>query len=207
MAISFPRALPEVGYVTVDFMLDDGVTASATRGKLINFTQYVDPFWTASVVTRPLNYSTFSALETWWFSLRGGTRSKGVLFRNPHICYPMAHLLNRAPADDEGLLASVTDGNKLTVNGVSPDLVLGDMDWIGLEFLSRYYVGKVVEVSGSGTSRVITVEPPPYRAVAQAGAIVRFAKVPLLMRPVPGSFSAPRTNGKYTVSFKLQEAP
>ncbi|WP_421406921.1 hypothetical protein [Agrobacterium tumefaciens] len=205
MAPTFPRELPDVVFTTADLTLDDGVTASATRGKLTNFTQVAEPSWSASFVTKPLRFSEKSSLETWWFSLRGGTRAKGVIFRHPRVCYPKAHWQNHAPAEDEGLLASVTDGNVLSVTGVSPGLVLGDTDLIGLEFLTRTYLGKVVEVSGAGTTRTITVEPPPYRAVAQAGAIVRFAKIPLIMRPVPGSFSASETNGRYVVSFKLQE--
>lgn len=206
MTITFPRELPEVGYVTADFTLDDGVTASPTRGRLSNHTEWAAPLWMATMETRPLRYSDFSALQSWWFSLRGGTRAKGVRFRHPHVCYPKAHWQNRAPANDEGLVASISNGNVLVVNGVSPDLVLGETDFIGLEYLSRTYIGKVVEVSGVGTSRTITVEPPPYAAVARTGATVRFANIPLMMRPVPGSFSAPKTGSLYTVSFKLQEA-
>lgn len=206
MAITFPRDLPEVGYVTADFTLDDGVTASETRGRLTNYTEYAAPLWMATLETRPLRYSDFSALQSWWFSLRGGTRAKGVRFRHPHVCYPKAHWQNHAPADDEGLVASISNGNVLVVNSVSPDLVLGDTDFIGLEYLTRTYIGKVVEVSGVGTSRTITVEPPPYAAVAQPGAKVRFANIPLLMRPVPGSFAFRQTNGRYTASFKLQES-
>lgn len=205
MPITFPRELPNVKFTTAELTLDDGVTASATKGKLTNYTQGAEPSWTASFVTKPLLFSEKSSLESWWFSLRGGTRAKGVIFRHPRVCYPKAHWQNHAPAEDEGLLASVADGNVLSVTGVSSDLALGDADLIGLEFLTRTYLGKVVEVSGAGATRTITVEPPPYRAVAQAGAIVRFAKIPLIMRPVPGSFSAPETNGKYIVSFKLQE--
>lgn len=205
MAINFPRELPNVAFTTAELTLDDGVTASATRGKLTNYTQVAEPSWSASFVTKPLRFSEKSSLESWWLSLRGGTRAKGVIFRHPRVCYPKAHWQNRAPAEDEGLLASVTNGNVLSVTSVASGLSLSDADLIGLEYLTRTYLGKVVEVSGSGTTRTITVEPPPYRAVAQAGAIVRFAKIPLIMRPVPGSFSAPEADGRYVVSFKLQE--
>lgn len=206
MVISFPRPLPEIGYSTADFTLDDGVAASDTRGRLTNYTNVSDPFWSASLVTVSLAYADFSALQSWWFSLRGGTRSKGVLFYNPRVRYPQAHWQNRAPAEDDGLLTSVADGNVLQVSGVSPALILSDVDFIGIEYLSRYYIGKVVEVSGVGANRTITVEPPPYSAVAQSGAKVRFANIPLLMRPVPNSFSPQASLGRYTVSFKLQEA-
>lgn len=205
MTITFPRLLPEVGYASVGFKLDDGVVASDTRGRLTNYTEYADPIWSATPATVSLDLADFSALQSWWLSLRGGTRGKAVKFIHPINRYPKAHWQNHAPAEDEGLLVSVTDGNVLAVSGVSPDLVLSDVDFIGLEYLDRTYIGKVVEVSGAGTTRTITVEPPPYRAVAHAGATVRFANIPLNMNPVPGSFSETEANGRFTVTFKLQE--
>ncbi|CDZ43198.1 Hypothetical protein NGAL_HAMBI1146_59710 [Neorhizobium galegae bv. officinalis] len=205
MVIAFPRDLPAVGYTAVDLVLNDGVTASRTRGKLTNYTQGIDPFWEVSLTSLPLTYSQFSAVEAWWFSLRGGTASKGVRFRHPHVCYPQAHRQNQAPADDDGNLISVTEGNVLNVGSVAAGLLLSEGDFVGVEYQARTYLGKVTEVSGVGTSRAIRVEPPPYTAVAQANAVVRFVRPPLVMRPVPGSFSAPRSGRFYTVSFRLQE--
>jgi hypothetical protein len=84
--------------------------------------------------------------------------------------------------------------------------VLAPGDRIGLERSGRSYVGRVTEASGSGSTRTITVEPPPFSTVAQAGALVRFAEPAILMRPVPDSFQAPRSGRFYTVSFKLVES-
>lgn len=204
MAISFPRSIPDVGYVTCDLMLRDTVTASPSGGGLINYTQVAAPAWEVTLETRPLDYDEYSAVEAWWLSLRGGLRS--VLFRQPHKGYPVAHRENNAPADDPGSLVSVADGNVLSVNSVDAGLVLAPGDRIGLERSGRYYVGRVTEASGSGTTRTITVEPPPFATVAQAGAVVRFAKPAILMRPVPDSFQAPRNGRFYAVSFKLMES-
>ena len=204
MAITFPRPIPSVGYVTCDLMLRDSVTAAPSGGGLINYTQVAAPAWEVTLETRPLDYDEYSAVEAWWLSLRGGLRS--VLFRQPHNGYPAAHRGNNAPADDLGSLVSVADGNVLSVNSVDVGLVLTPGDRIGLERSGRYYVGRVTEASGSGTTRTITVEPPPFATVAQAGAVVRFAKPAILMRPVPDSFQAPRSGRFYTVSFKLVES-
>lgn len=43
MAITFPRELPEVGFVTADFALADAVKASPSGARLINYTQVADP--------------------------------------------------------------------------------------------------------------------------------------------------------------------
>ncbi|MDP9809350.1 hypothetical protein J2W42_002198 [Rhizobium tibeticum] len=204
MAISFPRLLPTIGWVKCDFLLDDPVKASASGANLINYTQIEDPAWTADLATQPLLYDQYSEIEAWWLSLREGLRS--VLFRHPTQGYPKAHRDNRAPADDPGNLISVTDGNVLSVNGVGAALVLSVGDRIGLERAGRYYVGRLSDVSGTGTARSITVEPPPFDSVAQAGAIVRFANPTLVMRPVPKSFQAPREGLFCTVSFQLRES-
>lgn len=204
MAITFPREIPDVGYVTADFILSDGVKASPSGDRLINYSQVTDPAWTATLVTRPLRASGYAEMEAWWLSLREGL--KRVLFRHPHFCYPRNHVANQAPADDSGNLVSVTSGNILAVNGVVAGLSLSLGDRVGLERGGRYHIGRVTEVSGTGTSRTITIDPPPFAAVAQATAIVRFAKPALVMRPVPGSWSVQQSSGLYTVSFKLVEA-
>ncbi|MGB3814717.1 MAG: hypothetical protein WA950_15970, partial [Shinella sp.] len=78
-------------------------------------------------------------------------------------------------------------------------------DRIGLEHANRWYVGRVTEASGIGTIRVISVEPPPPSNIAQAGAVVRFDRPGLLMRPVPDSYQATRSGRHYSVSFRLVE--
>ncbi|OWK26574.1 hypothetical protein AJ87_05820 [Rhizobium yanglingense] len=199
-----PRELPDVGYVTADFLLREAIKASPSGARLINYTQIDDPAWEASLVTRPLVYSDYAAVEAWWLSLRDGLRT--VLFRHPHVCYPAAHGQNQTPADNPGNLVSVTDGNVLLVDSMDAGLQLQAGDRFGLERAGRYYIGRITEVSGSGASRTLTVEPPPFDAVAQAGAVVRFVKPGLIMRSVPGSFQAPRSGRFYTVSFQLRES-
>lgn len=203
MAITFPRELLDVGYVTADFVFDDGVKASSSGSRLINYTQVADPSWRASLVTRPLLYSKFAELEAWWMSLRGGLRS--VLFRHPHVCFPRDHGHNQDPANDAGNLVSVSAGNVLSVNGVDAGLSLAVGDRVGLENGGRYHVGRISEVSGAGVSRTLTIEPPPFAAVSATGTIVRFARPALLMRPVPNSWSVQQSTGRYTASFQLVE--
>lgn len=203
MAITYPRELPDVPFVTADFVLDDPVRASPSGGRLINFTQVADPAWRASLVTKPLVYSQYAEVEAWWLSLREGLRR--VMFRHPHVCYPKNHGSNQAPADDAGNLVGVTGGNVLSVDGVSADLSLVAGDRIGLENGTRRHIGRITEVSGTGTARTITIEPPPFAAVSVASTVVRFARPGLVMRPVPGSWSVQQSGGRYTASFQLVE--
>lgn len=202
MAITFPRELPDLGYVTADFVLNGQVKASPSGGRLINYTQVADPAWTASLVTRSLVYSEFAELEAWWLSLRDKNR---VMFRHPHVCYPKNHGVNKAPADDAGAIVSVTGGNVLNVGSVDAGLSLVVGDRIGLENGTRRHIGRITEVTGSGTSRTIKIEPPPFAAVSAAGTVVRFARPGLVMRPVPNSWSVQQSGGRYTASFQLVE--
>jgi hypothetical protein len=204
MAITFPREIPSVDYVTAAFVLRDSVKASPSGARLINYSQTTDPAWEATLVTKPLRASSYAEVEAWWLSLREGLRR--VLFRHPHFCYPKNHVADKAPADDAGNLGSVASGNILTVTSVSTALSLSVGDRVGLERSGRYHIGRVTDVAGSGTSRTITIDPPPFSVVAEAGAIVRFAKPGLVMRPVPGSWDVQQSNGRYTVSFRLVEA-
>jgi len=202
MTITFPRELPDVPYVTAEFVLDDPVRASPSGGRLINYTQIADPAWRATLVTKPLVYSQFAEVEAWWLSLR---EMKNVLFRHPHVCWPRNHSNDWWPARTTGRLTGVASGNVLSAVGVDPELSLSVGDRVGIEHANRWYVGRITEVSGSGTTRSITVEPPPPSSVAQVGAVVRFARPGLIMRPVPGSWSVQQTGGRYTVSFQLVE--
>ncbi len=204
MAISFPRPLPAIAWVKCDFVLDDPVRASRSGSRLTNYTQTEDPTWVADIATRPLYLDEYSEIEAWWLSLREGLRT--VLFRHPTQGYPKAHRGNPAPADDPGNLVSVTDGNVLSVNSVDAGLVMSIGDRIGLERSGRYYIGRITEVSGSGATRSLTVEPPPFDTVAQAGAVVRFANPALVMRLVPGSYQAPGEGLFRTISFQLRES-
>lgn len=204
MAIIFPREIPAVDYVTAAFVLRDGVKASPSGARLINYSQTTDPAWEATLVTKPLRASSYAEVEAWWLSLREGLRR--VLFRHPHFCYPKNHVADKAPADEAGNLVSVASGNILAVNSVAAGLSLSVGDRIGLEHSGRFHIGRVTEVAGSGTSRTITIDPPPFSVVAQAAAVVRFAKPALVMRPVPGSWDVQQSNGRYTVSFRLVEA-
>jgi hypothetical protein len=207
MAITFPRPLPDIDHddwVKIDFMIDDPVKTSASGARLINYTQTEDAIWVADIETKPLDENEFSAFDAWNLSLRSGLRS--VLFRHPTEGYPKAHRGNHSPADDPGNLVSVTDGNVLSVNSVDAGLLLSVGDRIGLEQAGRYYIGRITEVSGAGTTRSITVEPPPFDTVAQAGAVVRFANPALVMRLVPGSFQAPGEGLFRTISFQLRES-
>lgn len=203
MAITFPRELPEgFKFVTADFALNDQVKASPSGARLINYTQVADPAWLATLVTKGLRYSQFAELEAWWLSLRDKNR---VMFRHPHVCYPKNHGQNQAPADDAGAIVSVTGGNVLNVGSVSADLSLVVGDRVGLENGLRRHIGRITEVTGSGTSRTITIEPPPFAAVSAAGTVVRFARPGLVMRPVPNSWSVQQSGGRYTASFQLVE--
>lgn len=203
MAITFPRELPSgIRFRHARFMLEDNVAASPSNG-MVNYTQYADPVWRIDFTTVPLRESEFPVIDAWWKSLRGGL--KAALVTQNVTCRPLAHAAeaNAAPAQDTGVLDSIANGNVLTVSSVSSSLVIAPGDLIGLEKSGKYSLGRITDVSGAGTSRTITVEPPP-RGYTDAGSVVRFEKPKLIMRPVPKSWSV--TDGALpVVSFSLVE--
>lgn len=203
MTITFPRELPNVLFTTVDLKLNDGVTASATRGRLVNYTQFADPIWYVSLTTQPLTMDEAAVVEAWALSLRGGL--KPALFRHPAHKYPKKHRDNPTPAEDTGVLTSVSNGNVLNVSSVSADLELVVGDHVGLEQSGKFGFFQITNVSGSGTSREITVEPMPYATVRQTGALVRFVAPAMTMRLVPSSLNTQKNGSLYTVSFSLVE--
>jgi hypothetical protein len=206
VAITFPRALPSIRFGWCRFELKDPVKASPSGAGLINYTRIGDPAWTIRFTTVPLRESELATLSAWVVSLRQGLKS--ALVQQNVTCRPLAHSdpANAAPAQTAGTLASVTNGNVLAVTGVASGLVLGAGDLVGLERSGKYGLCRVTDVSGTGTTRTITVEPPPRSYVAQAGTTVRFENPKLVMRLAPDSWSL--ADGYMPVaSFQMVESP
>lgn len=205
MTITFPRELPEdIGFRVLRFEPLRGVSAARSKNRVVNHSQTDDPVWVADLETVPVRYHDRMKVEAWVQSLRGGLRK--ALYRHQLSCYPAAHPVDGGVAVNPGNLVSVANGNELTVDSVDEDLVLTVGDLIGLEATHRA-LGIVTDVSGTGTGRVITIEPEPPADVAVSGAVVRFVKPSLLMRPVPNSLTVREpVAGQWVVGFKLQES-
>lgn len=205
VSITFPRELPEdIGFRVLRFEPMRGVAAARSQNRVVNHSQVTEPVWVADLETVPLRYQDRMKVEAWYQSMRGGLRK--ALYWHRLSCYPAAHPVDGGVAIDPGNMVSVADGNILTVDSVDENLVLSPGDLVGIEATHRA-LGIVTDVSGTGTSRVITIEPEPPADVAVAGAVVRFVKPTLLMRPVPESLTVrePAT-GQWVVGFKLQES-
>jgi len=204
MAISFPRALPlDIQFLHARFVLQRFV-ASVAGSSRINYTEVDDPVWTITFPTKRLRESQVAALDAWWSSLRD---MLPVLVTQNVTCRPFAHAApeNAAPAQDAGVLDSITNGNALAVSGVSASLVLQAGDLLGLEYSGKRGLHRVVEATGAGTSRTITVDPFPRSYVGIAGAVVRFENPSLIMRPVPKSWTLSE-GSRTSASFSFVEA-
>lgn len=175
-------------------------------GGRFNHTEIGDPFWSIEFTSVPLKEGELAALDAWWHSLRDGLRS--TLVTQNVTCRPFAHsnLANATPAQDTGTLTNVTGGNVLNVASLAAGLVFQPGDLLGLEAGAYSGLHRCVAVAGSGTTRAITVEPPPRSYVAVAGALVRFENPELVMRPVPGSWSVSGL-GRQQVTFQMMESP
>jgi hypothetical protein len=205
MPIVFPRELPaSIGFRPARFVLEESVAASPSTG-LMNYTETTDSVWRINFTSVPLTDAELAVLDAWWKSLRGGLRA--ALVTQNVTCRPLAHSRpeNAAPAQDTGVLNSITNGNELAISSVSSGLVLAVGDLLGLEKTGKRSLCRVTDVSGSGTSRTVTVEPPP-RGYTDAGSLVRFERPMLVMRPVHKSWNV---TGDFdpVASFSLVEAP
>jgi len=203
---AFPNTHSSIRFQHSRFKLNRTVASSMSGGGRFNHTQIGDPFWTIDFTSVPLKEKELAQLDAWWNSLRDGLRS--TLVTQNVTCRPFAHAnpANAAPAQDTGTLSSVSSGNVLSVSSVSSSLVLQAGELIGLEKDAYRGLHRVVAVTGTGTSRSITVEPPPRSYVAVEGAVVRFENPELVMRPVPGSWAV-NGLGRPQVSFQMVESP
>lgn len=204
--MAFPFSHPHILFGHSRFRLARDVRSVASGGGRMNHSEVSDPVWTITFTSVQLRERDLAELTAWWDNLRSGLRS--ALVTQNVTCRPFAHAnpANAAPAQNPGNLVSVTDGNVLSVDSVDAALTLQPGDLIGLEVGAYRGLHRVVAVTGAGTtSRIITVDPPPRSYVAQAGAVVRFERPELVMRPVPGSFSVP-DEGLPRVSFSFVES-
>jgi len=203
---AFPNTLPGIRFQHSRFKLNRTVASTLSGGGRFNHTQIGEPFWSISFSSVPLRESELAALEAWWNSLRDGLRSMPVT--QNVTCRPFAHSSpsNAAPAQDTGTLSSVVGGNVLNIASVASGLILQTGDLLGLEVGAYRGLHRVVSATGAGTTRAVTVEPPPRSYVATAGALVRFENPELVMRPVPGSWNI--TEGaRPQATFQMAESP
>ena len=203
MVLTFPRRLPDVEFAASPFRPSEAHAASRA-GRLTNTTRVRAHAWQVDMTTVALSHGDAAMVEAWWLSLRGGLRS--CLFVHPHDTHPRRHYERPVPAETAGRLQAVANGNRLTVERVASGLRLSPGDRIGLERRALRAIGRVVQVSGRGSSRRIEIEPVPPVDIAVAGAAVRFVRPQLVMRPVPGSYRIAPTAGRYRISFSLLES-
>lgn len=202
MAITFPRPLPDSGFSECGLRIQRFMSQAQSGGRLTNVVEYADPLWLVDITSHPVPIDDFRALEGWWDSLRGGLRS--VLFRHPAYVAPKLNMAARGPETTPGTVASITSGNVVTVTGVAAGLALSNQDLVSFSQGALRAVGRVVDVSGTGTTRTIEIEPPLPSSFA-AGAVARFDRVELLMRPVWSSFQHQRNSILHLATFQLME--
>ena len=205
MALTFPRELPEDIPLRVKrFEIMRSVAASRSGNRVSGRSEVHEPFWEVELETKALLYGERMKMEAWLQSMRGGLHR--ALYWHKLSCFPLAHPGDGGVAVTAGTLSSVASGNVLSVSGVNSGLVLTVGDLIGIEATHRA-LGMITEVSGSGTSRTITIEPEPPVDVAVVSATVRFVKPTLIMRLVPNSIAVAELKpNQWVIGFTLQES-
>ncbi|SKA30993.1 hypothetical protein [Consotaella salsifontis] len=205
MAITFPRAIPDVPYVGADLELIESVSQSRSGERLTNIVEYADPVWRVTLTTKPLRPPLAASVEAWWRSLRGGLKT--VLYRHPWYCTPIGNVSSRGPELDPGTVSSVASGNVVAIASVDAGLVLSPGDYVSFAAVSGVrHLGQVSDVSGTGTSRTVTIEPPAPVGLNLVGATARFDRAELLTRPIAGSHDVSGSSTLKTITFQLLES-
>lgn len=195
--------LPDVKYLKSKPKPVDDDSYTATSGGAVNLLRRSDTRWQVEIKTVSLNYRERIELDGWIAQLDNGFGEK-VLFSDPRKKYPNNHFANKAPAEVNGTISSVTELNEVTASGVSSDLSLTSGDYLGFEHSGKYHFAHVVSSTGTGTDRDLKFRPPLPHDMGVPGVTVRFVDCKILMALLPNSYSAP-DDVLSSVSFTLYE--
>lgn len=208
MAITFPRDLPG-GLASLDFDLVRAVHAHPERGGAGPVLEAAEPYWRARYGSPLLTAARIGAWRAWWNSLRGGMGT--IRAHDVERPYPVEHQDGDFPAgfDGTGVLVSAEngeDGNVLVL-AAPAGLRLREGDYVSfspVEGTQRLHM--VLEDADSADGQIaITVDPHIADPGDQTGQPYTLVRPWCVMRPVPGSWSAPRARGAQPISFEARQ--
>ncbi len=196
LSISFQRGRPQ---------LNRPISVSKFGGRSLSFVEYADPYWTVDMETQPLDENQLAYVEAWLARTRGGFET--IHFTPVHLRVPQAYVGDEGNpiVNDNGVLAA-KNGSALTVNSVSPGLVLRAGDLIGFTIGDYNTICRVtVGATAVSTSVSISVQPPLPSYIV-VGSTVVFRDPKMNTRIMPSSISV--DDGVLpTASFQLIEVP
>lgn len=200
MPVSFPRAMPAIGFGSQSFELVHQTVVAPTRGGQLTSVELGPARWRGEWQTNTLPEVDFHAYRAWLSSLRGSGRSfygQDRMHRFP-TNYPNGFTgLTRAgtaTAFDGTATSWSVDATRatLTLNGLPAALALLPGDYVGFSWSTtkRALVRILEAVTANGSGVAVFDVEPSVPALVPGGAVATLADPTCLMRIEPGSIDA-----------------
>lgn len=196
--------IPDVKYLKSKPKPIDDDSYITTSGGASNLLRRSDTRWIVELKTVLLSYKERIEFDGWVAQLDNGF-GETVLFSDPRKRYPNNHFVNKAPAETNGSISTVTELNEITISSVSSDLNLTSGDYLGFEYNGNYHFAHVISSVGTGTERDLKFRPPLPHDMGVPGVTVRFVDCKIPMSLMPDSYVA-ADDVLSSVSLTLYEA-
>lgn len=208
MAITFPRALPDVGILSSVFELQRAVNINGRRGGAVQVSERADPRWYAEVNFGLMERADYQAVRAWWMSMQGGLND--FLMHDPAHPRPIRYrtgfggeVRHGGGAFDGTANVDALTATTITISNLPTGFELMDGDYVGLVEGDGRGLHMITEAATASAGVVtVTVEPAVKVNVFTAAATVNFEKPVARMMPLPGSDAFQFGIGPRPFSFK-----
>lgn len=189
MPVSYPRAMPAIGFATIQFEPDfQTVTAPERGGRLVSV-EIGPARWVGKWRTSTLTPAQFQAWRAWIASLRDSTR---LFYGGDRLCrLPFAYRRTGLPGGFTTGNASSWSVNAareaLTLNGLPAGFVITEGDYVGFSWTStkRALVRSLETVTASAGGVATFDVSPSVPALVPGGAVATLLDPVCLMRLIP----------------------
>lgn len=216
MAITYPLPFPTgAGFLEGEFTLGEVQAVNTLRSGAVQAMELGDSLWSGRFVTSLCDARQRGRWQAWKAALNGSIGT--FVAYDPEKQYPLAYgesvlALLRAGGgafDGTGTLAAWT-ATTLQISGLPAAYQAADGDMVSFPWNGGRALHMVVGDTAASAGGVlnVTVMPPVRTAPAPAGsASVALVRASCLMRLKPGTFSAPASRARRSVSFEGVQVP
>jgi hypothetical protein len=214
MAITFPRAMPDLVWIRAHLRPERFQSVVRLYGSVTQIQDVAEPRWAIDLTTKPLTPTELQSLAAWFDSLRGGMKSflaSHPILKRPSRYYRALPATRAAGGsfDGTGTLYALS-AYSMTIQTLPADLVLVAGDRVGLVQSGRYSMHRIMEdATASGLGEItITVEPRVNLSLFTTSATVQLNEPKVEMILIPDSLPDLTVQlGRQSVSFSAIQKP
>ncbi len=216
MAITFPLPFPAgAGFLEGEFTLGEVQAVNTLRSGAVQAMELGDSLWSGRFVTSLCDARQRGRWQAWKGALNGSIGT--FLAYDPDKQYPLAYgagvlALTRfggGAFDGNATLAAWT-ATTLQITGLPAAYQAADGDMVSFPWNGGKALHMIVgdtAASAGGVLDVTVVPPVRISPAPSGGAAVALVKPSCIMRLRPGSFSAPTSRARRSVSFEGVQIP